>query len=252
MEELRVNLTLGTDRAQVIRNIEDNHDLGLPLLGMEPVKAGAVSICGGGPSLLSTLDELTGEIWGLNATHDFLVSKGIDVDVAFLWDPHVMMADMVTPREETRYYLASHCNPKLFEKLKGCDIHIFHAEIGHDIAPDIDRIGWHGPIIGGGSGAVTRAPFLAYCLGFREIHLFGGDSSFTESSHVDRAEHGRVIDVTCGERTFKCHAWMAAQAKELPKICRTIPAQIVVHGDGLLPHIAALSGVHYQQLKDML
>jgi hypothetical protein len=256
MQELEITLQIAATQEQIEKNIRHAYTLGLPIVSELAKDNGkTVSICGGGTSLENTVDELTGEVWALNGTYQWLVERGIIPDAVFMFDAHPVMADYVSkPMRGITYYVASHSAPSVFEALYGYEVKVFHAFIGCEIAHIIEELNWHAPIFHGGSATSTRAPYIAYGLGYREIHIHGADSSLKAGlSHVDRNEEYDILDVTCYDEKFQTHAWMAAQAKELLGMKNTLKdAKIIVHGDGLLPHIAKANGLHYDQLKFLL
>ena len=88
---------------------------------------------------------------------------------------------------------------------------------------------------------MSRAPNLAWTLGFRDVHVFGGDSSFTHKTHVhggDLPANARAAVV--GGRAFKTTVAMMSQAceyiEQMVEWARMPdPLSVTLYGDGLLP-----------------
>ena len=103
-------------------------------------------------------------------------------------------------------------------------------------------------MIPGGSAAVTRAMIIAQSLGYTEVHLWGADSSFEEGdTHIRKSTtEERIMPLLCAGRVFQTSPWMAVQANDfkalLPMLRDRLGLEIVVHGDGLLPHVARWMG----------
>lgn len=254
LNEIIINAIPGFSESRLKENLDYSLSLQLSPVRQNMADEKAVSICGGGPSLENTLDELTGEIWACNGTHDWLIERGIIPDYAFFWDAGDKTIEYLQkPRDGVVYLIASQCKPEIFEALQGHEVLIWNP--GCDM---LDKY-WienniKEPVIGGGRACMTRAPFLASYMGYKEIHLFGADSSLAEGdkSHVGAGSENRgVVDITCAGRTFRTPLWMAGQAQEFLELTGVLidnGAEVVVHGEGLLPHIAIMNGLHYNNV----
>jgi hypothetical protein len=103
-------------------------------------------------------------------------------------------------------------------------------------------------LIGGGPTVGLTAMVIAIAMGFRDMHLFGYDSSFKgEDLHVKPQpmtdDEARRMDVWCDGRKFTTNIAMYAQAASFETVCDRIlevapETTIAVHGYGLLPTIA--------------
>jgi hypothetical protein len=87
---------------------------------------------------------------------------------------------------------------------------------------------------------------LCYALGYRQMHLYGYDSSDRDgASHAyaqmeSGAENDRR-DIWFGRECFSCSPAMYAQAQAFPDFAALLAnngVTITVHGSGLLPTIA--------------
>ncbi len=137
---------------------------------------------------------------------------------------------------ETTYYLASQCHWAVFDKLRRRGRHVVRL--------DLEKMGDCGTTVG------THAILTAFVEGFREIHLYGFDSSYRgEAGHAyDQAVNGdeRVVDAHIEDTVYRAAPWMVRQTQDFEGISRDVVAaggSIVVHGDGLLPHMARVLAV---------
>lgn len=211
-------------------------------------QSGEVSICGSGPSLADTYKTLRGDVYACNAAYGWLLDHGVVAKYCMLWDADPVVAKFVRRNPETIYLVGSRVHPSVYEALKGCRVVIWHAGGDKNIQALLEKYGKNEPMIGGGSAAVSRAMFVCYALGYRKQHLHGADSSYGEGyTHVQESvvpeseikvmvhdEHGQL-------KWFKTTAWLAGQCEDfklIGPVLRAMGTKIIVHGSGLLPHIA--------------
>lgn len=149
---------------------------GYPVATKNPGHTRKLAIIGSGPSVRDYLDELKswdGDIWAVNGAYDYLQDQGIVPHGFVGMDPLPGLAEYVTrPRQETTFYIASFCDPSVFDKLAGHNVVLWHPEDETTPYPDGHEQ------VQGGTTVLTRAPFLANLIGWRDITLYGVDSSF--------------------------------------------------------------------------
>jgi hypothetical protein len=169
------------------------------------------------------------------------------VDYAVLADADSsIMNDLISPvRTDCRWLLASQCAPSTFGLLQqaGADVSVWHlVQDGlKSLIPDIHEIP-------GGSCVPFRIVFIAYMMGFREIHFFGVDGSFPdrENEHAwsQPPDQGRNLVVKCNGREFLSTPGYAAQVKELFNIQQYLKgARLHFHGDGLIQWAVMTEGL---------
>jgi hypothetical protein len=223
---------------QIRSQIKQSAALDLPRLTSKPAHDGKVAIIGGGPSLSDaiTIPQLQrfaaegGKLWALNGSYDWLREHDLVADAHMIIDARPENVRFLrNSRDETRYYIASQCHPAVFEALR------WRAAV----RLDLDVMGDCGTTVG------THAICTAFVEGFREIHLFGFDSSYREGEghayHQSMNAQERIVDAHIGDRVFKAAPWMVRQVQDFEGIARDVVAaggQIHVHGDGLLPYQA--------------
>ena len=223
----------------------------IPFNTLVGAKTGAVAIVGSGPSLKSNWQKLKsfkGEIIACNAACQFLLGKGITPTYMMCFDADPLALEFFTPHQEITYLLASRCPPKAFDILAGCRIVCWHAAGDERVEELLQKHKRMEPMVIGGSAAVVRAMILAMPMGYKRIHIYGGDSSFEDGkSHIRKSTtNERHMGVKCAGRMFQTAPWMARQAEDfkiLINTMRPLGVEFIVHGDGLIPHIAMMMGL---------
>jgi uncharacterized Rossmann fold enzyme len=202
-----------------------------------------LSIAGGGPSLEDTWQELHGYIAAVNGSLSYLLKKGVVPHLCGVCDPSPHMAEVIEAHAGVTYFVASHCDPSVFDKLlsAGCRVYLWHLHPidGLDaLLSELYPNGWLQ--IPGGSTMGLRWVNLAYnALGFRKFHLHGMDSSFR-----DRASHAYPDHQDDKEWItfdgFKTRVNFVGQVVDFMRMLDELgkpdvePTEIRVFGDGLL------------------
>lgn len=204
-----------------------------------------MSVAGGGPSLADTYMEMTGCICAINGSLKWLLDRDPVEGANYfcgIMDAGEHIADMIVAHPDVRYYVASHCDPSVFDKLKDYDVRLWHVtpnsmedEEGAEAILDDSYMQWCA--IGGGCTMGLRWIDLGYFLGFRKFNLHGLDSSFRETTHAypDRADSKEWIEIN-GRKT-RLNFW--AQVYDFEELLERLweqdsNIQIEVFGDGLL------------------
>lgn len=248
---LSIKGVLANSVDDIARNIE--HALGLdytPFNDLVGSKTGAVAIVGSGPSLKANWHELRnfkGDIIACNASCQFLLEKGITPQFMFCFDADPLALEFFSPHKEISYLMASRCVPKAFEILKGCKIVLWHAAGDEKVRDILENTKTMEPMIIGGSAAVTRALVLAMPMGYKDIHVYGGDSSFAKGdTHIRKSTTvERRMPIRCNGRVFEVAPWMTIQVEDLKflaPLVKRLGIQMHFHGDGLLQCVASELG----------
>lgn len=236
-----------TADAERAENVRSACARDLPWLTVKPAHEGHVAIVAGGPSMADKLGEIRWrmsigqQIWAVNGTAAYLREKGIIPDGHVIVDARAEnrgFLDGADPR--TTHYLASQCNPALFE--------VGNVVLWHAASPGMAEMltgKRETALIGGGSTVGLQAIAIAYVLGYRKIHLYGFDSSYRGDMHHAYPQSlnadERVVTAVIGDRTFRSAPWMVQQAEEFLSTRAELEgagAIITAHGDGLLPYVA--------------
>lgn len=236
------NLDCVSDAATRQANLEYAIKTGVPWCLYRKPRPGKVAIVGSGPSAtdyIPMLKEWDGEIWGINRAFPWLRHRGVKATAFVGLDPEIILKDCTYHMEEPHppydatYYLAAQVHPEVIDFLKGHNVRLWFA------ADREVKFPYGAVTVPGGSTALTRAPYLASLLGYSDVHVFGGDSSFTHKTHVHGGEvptqeQGTIPVVNSG-RVFWTNKQMLAQASDMVEIVMNFPGSITIHGDGLMP-----------------
>lgn len=209
---------------------------------------GAAVLVAGGPSLRDYLGSVRKRrehgqaIFALNGACKYLNENGIIPDYQVLLDPQSFMVDYIG--EADHYLVASQCDPSVLAALPNPILWHVATEGAEENTP-------HHPdgdcLVGGGYTVGLCAMCLVYALGYRNLHLFGYDSSSTdEGDHAYKCpikgtnqafDAPQVVTATVGGKTFKTTLSLAKQAQVFPKLCDDLidnGCLITVECDGLL------------------
>lgn len=239
---IEFNNESNTKESTLIENIEYSIKLGVERLKEEPPHDGHAVIVGGGPSLkefaheIKTRQEHGQKIFALNNSWAWLEKNGITPDFHVMLDARAENAQFVHP--SAKKYYASQCAKEVWDKAS--DAVLWHHINSKNIVEEAACF------LGGGSTVGLNAMSLAVALGYRELHIYGFDSSYDDDRHhaydQDLNDGEKTITVTIGDREFHTANWMAEQANAfliLSKQLVSMGCLITVHGDGLLPYMAA-------------
>ncbi len=245
-------LKLRREVCETSDNLERNIDrtLSMPRVRFNEFVAsqdGPVSICGSGPSFSRTYKHVEGDVIACNGAHDFLIERGIVPRFCLLMDASPVMEAFITPHPDVVYMVASRCHESLFKRLEGCKVVVWHCNGDECIERKLIEKKIMEPTVNGGSAAVGRAIFMAFAMGYRDIHIHGADSSYEDGMHhVGKTlVPEQAIEIWAG-RWFTSTAWMAGQVEDFRDSAltlRDLGARFVVHGNGLLPEMAAALGL---------
>ena len=264
-EEFRKDLPLGvgpkivlpegkinTSETVINENVRRNIKRALPQVPVYGETARPMCIVGGGWSLDDTFEELRELVWdgaailALNGAANWLVERNIRPGAVFILDAQAINHRFIEKEiPDCKYFLASQCDPSLFDTCEGRELYICHTGlIDSKIAEEVDKF-YAGRVahLVGGCTVGTRALTLVHRLGFRFLHLFGFDSCYnTEGKHhaYDQPwnDTDGSMEVWCAGRVFRCSAWQAGQGEDFQKYVQANGDEmhLHVHGDGLLAH----------------
>jgi hypothetical protein len=211
---------------------------GLPLLEKQEAHGRRLAIVGGGPSVIDHLDDLRGydDIWCVNGALGWLLENGVKPTGYVAIDPEAIMAQYLqNPPEDITYYIGSVCDPATFDALKDRKVILFHPLM--DDMPLVDGKA----VIGGGPTVLTRAPQLAYRLGYRDVHLFGADSSYEFGiHHIYDAPMDPILRVSLDDIIYETSGVFLHQVAYFQQILHWFQskgANFEIHGRGLGPAI---------------
>jgi len=244
--EIRGTNLVSDDRIRA--NIRAARERGLPeLVRLESPREGLFSIVAAGPSMRDFLPTISGRdmICGAGSGYRALLQAGIEPHIAVALDPlPCQAATFEQTSKSTRYYIASQCDPAVFDALAGCDVVVWHAGVGVDIA---DLLGPAYKIIGGGSTVTLRALSIGMMLGYRDFEFFGFDACLIDGArhmlpewnNLTAQDNGETLEVTAHGKTFVTTTGLASMAMSYIETAKAWghAFRVAVHGDGLISWI---------------
>lgn len=236
-----------TDGKAVFSNVRENLARGYTKFREVPANNRPILICGSGPSLADTLENIRAMqkrgafVLALNGVGKYLCENGIPPDALAMVDPRSDNVDFAQEKWADEAWLASQCHPDVTAQCESVGMRVV---LWHAGAPEMQN---HIPAkdslrMGGGYTIGLCAISCAFVAGFREIHLFGYDSSHRAGTgHAfkqDRNANDELMTATVDGEQFECSVTMAAQASlflEFIKNPMNEGAEIHAHGTGLIP-----------------
>lgn len=220
---------------------------------------GRCVIVGAAPSITKHMDkikELSNQeldiLCSLNGAHDWVVKNIRPPNIHVVFEADVEGIEVSLggpPHKEVAYYLASHCHKNLFEQLRGYKRVLWHPWYEPtEYQQWVNRLFKNEFMVSGGYVTFFRTINIALILGYRKFDLFGVDSSFEESSHIEGYKFSDVEDPvtvwgkdeqTGKLREFTTNGSLAFQAYEFMRFCKENQhaLSLRVHGDGLLRYV---------------
>lgn len=226
-------------------------ELDLPWIEAMPENDGHAVIVGGSPSVKDYIDdirwrkEIGQTIFATNNAYNWLIEQGIQPDAQVIVDAREINAKFIPAASTAKHYLASQCHPATFKAAESFNTVLYHSFTA--ILDDALTNPQKKPecLIACGSTVGLTAMGIAYAEGYRILHVYGMDSSYTDGLHhvyEQPQNDGEIImDISCAGRMFKASSWMVHQADEFQVLLGELMrggCEITVHGKGLIPWIA--------------
>lgn len=250
--KLPQNIKVNTSEEKILSNIKENSKFPCKHVRPHAVQEDTeIQILCGGPSLNDFEDEII-ENWKngmktvtVNGTYKWALDRGItNVNQCVIDARPFNNRFCEPPRDDCFYFIASQCDPSLFEMLPHDRTFFWHCTSSPEAIDIVDENYPEYVIAGGGSTVVLRAISLMRVLGFKLMHMYGLDSCCVDEEHHAYSQpendyKARNIPVTVEGRTFSCQPWMAYQAYDLVEMVKHLGDEfkLNVRGDGLIAHI---------------
>jgi SAM-dependent methyltransferase len=241
---LPVHVICNTSDEQLHENIRINTRRPNPVLQARDAHEGIAVLCGSGPSLQDSLDDIRewannpdAAIFAMNGAASYLAANGIIPDYQVIIDAREETAQLVGPAEE--HLFASQVHPACFDKAPDATVWNLQIQGIDELMPD----GYPAHVqIGGAASVGNTATCLAYAMGYRNLQIYGYDSSHRNGN--GHAFHQKMNDGDpcafvsfCG-KDYLVSLTMKLQAEKFQETARDLKqlgCHIDVHGDGLLP-----------------
>ena len=240
-----------TTEEQIHRQSEINLKHDIPWLTPEPLKDKPLVIVGSGPSLKHRYGEISshnGDVMALNNSYSFLLEIGIKPNYFMLLDAREQNLEFVRDASHgVIHYLASQVHPSVYEFLYGFDVRLYLTST-KNIIELIEPYSKPKVLIGGQVGTVgMKSISLGYALGYREFHLYGYDSSYTDLHHHAFPQvlndTSKTFDAYLGDKKYITTPAMAHQAQEFcgaVKELMELGCTFELHCSGLLPDMVSV------------
>lgn len=235
-EEIEKNIKYSSERYSKWLQAKDAHNIPAVLIG-------------GGSSILDHVDDIRelqskgATVFCLNGASKWARGQGINVDYQIIVDAKEETAELVDSGAREHLF-ASQCNKKTLEKATDLTlVHLFIPDMESSFPPERVKQGGY-VMLNGGTTAGSAALTIAYSQGFRELHVFGYDSSYKEGrSHAYHQPMNTFMpttEITWAGKTFEVSVAMKTQAEKfifLAAVLESGGCKFNVYGEGLLQTI---------------
>ncbi len=214
-----------------------------------------IAIVGGGPSLKDTIHLLADYKYVMvcGSAHDYVIEHSkCHINYVVVCDPDELVINylQLKPSINTKYLIASQCDPKVFEHLKHERVHIWHSGGGTDLS----IFGEGNLALGGGCTVGTRAMCMALAFGFSKLHLFGFDTCLTdkyahhayEFTDPEKETLGNIHEIALdgpNGKKFKVAGYMLGQLFDFQQLLKMYAhrMEVKIFGEGLLQYLMNLT-----------
>lgn len=250
-DELKLNILVvsNTPEKQIIENIKTNSNNHTQWLRFKEPHDKVAVLIGGGWSINDCVDQIKtlyqkgATIVAMNGSSKWCRDHDIEPDWQVIVDAKEETAQLVDPKTPFHYF-ASQCDPKTVDAAPNVILCHFGLERIEEYLPD-DRVKAGGyTLLGAGVSAGNAAMSIAFSQGYRELHLFGYDSSYHEdNSHAYEQKINQFMpttEITWGGKTFIASVAMKGQAEKFPlnvAALNNAGCEVFVYGEGLLQTI---------------
>lgn len=236
-----------TSDEDLARNVRANTAPMLRWLRVQDEHNGLAIMLGGGASIeqdVKTIKNLQNSgaiVFAMNGASKWATDNGIYVDYQVIADAKQETSILVDPCAHD-YLIASQVHSDTMAAVREVkDPTLWHLETGNVEADFYPKKTGSYTLIGGGASVGNSALCVAFVMGFRELHIFGYDSSHTDDrSHAySQPMNDRIpcTDVTWGGKTYKTSVAMKAQAEKFQLTSQALEQKgcvINLYGEGLL------------------
>lgn len=240
---LPVQVICNTSDDEIYRNIRENSHNHGNWVNVSAPHDGIAILCGSGPSLADTLQEIRakkeagGKVFAMNGAARFLAEHGIMPDYQVIIDAREQTADLIGPAKH--HLFASQVHPECFRRVPTAQL--WHLQVGN-IENEFPEYTDAYCLIGGAASVGNTATCLAYAMGYRNLQIYGYDSS-----NRDGAGHAFSQPMNDGDpcahvmfngKEYIASLTMKLQAEKFQETSRALQesgCHIEVHGSGLLP-----------------
>jgi len=239
----RFELPIAVPAEQRILNAESSKARGLPrfidLPECQLGRFGRAALVSGGPSAADQVETIRKFeiVIACGSAYGWLIDHDVVPEYCVIFDPGADQARFYKgPHPGTFFLVASTCDPSVFDALDGCKAYIWHP------FDDLPQLHDGEPMVGGGSSVTLRAIAISHIMGYRELHMFGFDSSYAggfEHAYPYMQDRPSPIQVNYMGATFTTTPQLLHQAREFMAMYHDHQHElsVKVYGDGLIAHM---------------
>ena len=247
--KLNVMVVGNTPEEEIISNVRENSKNYKNWLEVKPEHDGVAVLIGGGDSInahIKDIQKLQREgaaTFTMNGSSKWAMDHGIISDVQVIVDAKEESHKLVDPN--AHYHLfASQCSPRTLEQVDNLTLVHFGLDTIEKYLPE-NRVKQGGYVLlGAGSTVGNAALSIAFSQGYREFHIFGYDSSYSDGkSHGYQQPLNQFMPTTkikWGGKEFLASVAMKGQAEKFPLnalALKNAGCDLHVYGEGLLQTI---------------
>lgn len=249
MHTPQIDEALENARANCAREIAD--------LKISQPHGGTLLICGGGPSLLDTFEQVKRrvqrenvEVIAINDAYDWLVERDVIPRYFAMAEIAPWPKDfLVNAKPSTTYLLADIAHPSAYSRLYGFpDVIRWHLAVSdgdpfkepyYKLLNDTFKL-WYA--VQGGEAVSTKAISLGIAMGYRDFEMYGVDACYRDGTgthaYFNRPSSWPEL-VSCGGRQFLSPYYLARQANDIRRMCEKWDGAFTLrcYGDGLVQHM---------------
>jgi len=242
-----VNIVCNTDEDKILSNVLENSRRVKQWAKTLHAHDGIAVICGSSPSVADHIEQVArlqadgAHIFAMNNAANFMNDHGMLADYQVIMDAQERTKTLIGPAKA--HLFASQVDPSLFELVP--DAILWHSTYGNVLVDEQEGFPQHDDdycMIGSSATVGNTSLILLYALGYRDIRVFGMDSSHRNG--VSHVKHQAINDgdpcvtVNFMGREYLCSFTMKMQAENFifrGKQLEGAGCKITVFGDGYLP-----------------
>lgn len=257
--KLNIMVVSNTPDEELISNIKESSSKYPDWLSMKEAHEGVAVLIAGGWSANNHIDDIRAlqdngaKIIAMNGSSKWARNNGIKPDWQVIVDAKAETA-LFVDKQVPSHFFASQCNPKTLEKSHNLTLIHFGLDTIEDYLPE-DRVKAGGyTLLGAGTTVGFAALSVAFSQGYRDLHLFGYDSSYhKDDSHAYEQGMNQfmpTVDVDWGDKTYKVSVAMRSQAEKFPLnafALKEAGCELHVYGEGFLQ---AIYNTKYEDMKE--
>ena len=219
----------------------------LPRATLQHWNKRSIAICGYGPSLLDTWQEVRkcDDVMTSSGAHDFLLSKGIVPTYHVELDPREHKVAFIRgSHPDTHYFVAMHCHPKMIAALvsQKRKVTLYYAFTADDKVRQQQQYarleGTVGGMFYGRSNVGILDISLANLIGHQNFDLHGMDCCYPEgkmwAGEHTGPQHGMVTIKVEGREFITSNLMMESTDDFFRSVLVMPNVTFNIHGDGLL------------------